>query len=52
MKHLESHSVVDEAKKEEPNPARLLKIAMVCLSLQKDNSLDNSRGYEKSNLDD
>ena len=49
MKHLESHSVVSE--NEEPNAARLLKIALVCLSIQKDNCLDNSRGYNKANLD-
>ena len=46
IKHLESHSLVDEAKQEVVHPSRLIKIAITCLSLVRGNaSDDSSRNY-------
>ena len=53
IKHLESHSLVDEAKQEVVHPSRLMKIAITCLSLVRGNVLDDSsRNYVLQPLED
>ena len=54
IKHLESHSLVDAAKKEAINPSKLLKIAVTALSLVKGNVErleDASQAYNHSPLE-
>ena len=54
IKHLESHSAIEDAKQEAENPSKLLKIALTCLSLVKGNierAEDTLLGYSLSPLD-